>query len=126
MARVPARSAVAGPGAPTAVERDRHVGREVDTFVRDRVLPELRPVVTLVRRLMREHAPAAKERIAYGIPMWKANGYVAYLSPTKKDITFGFPFGGAFTDRYELLVGRGKWARNVKLRRGAERGAAPR
>lgn len=92
------------------------MSRDVDAFVRQRVQPEHRAVVTRLRKLMRDHAPAAREQIAYGIPMWKANGYVAFLSPTKKDVTFGFAYGGEFTDRYGLLRGVGKKSRHVKLR----------
>jgi hypothetical protein len=33
------------------------------------------------------HAPAAREQVAYGIPMWKTNGWVAFLSPTTRDVT---------------------------------------
>lgn len=91
------------------------MSRDVDAFVRQRVQPEHRPVVTRLRKLMREHAPAARELIAYGIPMWKANGWVAFLSPTKRDITFGFAYGGEFTDRYGLLRGAGKKSRHVKI-----------
>ena len=92
------------------------VSRPVDEFVARRVLPEHRAVVALLRKLMRDHAPAAREQIAYGIPMWKANGWIAFLSPTKRDITFGFAYGGEFTDRYGLLRGAGKKSKHVKLR----------
>lgn len=92
------------------------VSRPVDDFVARRVLPEHRPVVALLRKLMRDHAPAAREQIAYGIPMWKAKGWVAFLSPTKRDVTFGFAYGGEFTDRYGLLRGAGKKSKHVKLR----------
>lgn len=92
------------------------MSRPVDEFIAHRVLPEHRPVVARLRKLMRDHAPAAREQIAYGIPMWKANGWVAFLSPTKRDVTFGFTYGAEFTDRYGLLRGAGKMSRHVKVR----------
>src|SRR5260221_3759248 len=92
------------------------MSRAVDEFVKRRVAPELRPVVTLVRRLMRENAPDATEEIKYGIPMWTGTYAFAFLNPTKREITFGFSHGVHLTDRYGLLKGRGKWARHVKLR----------
>ena len=62
----------------------------VDEFVTSKVLPELQPVVAMLRELMREMAPEATEQISYGIPMYKGRKIVAYINPTKKDITFGF------------------------------------
>ena len=92
------------------------MSRAVDEFVKRRVQPEHRPVVALVRKLMRENAPAATEEIEYGIPMWVGTYAFAFMNPTKTAITFGFSHGVHLTDRYGLLEGRGKWARHVKLR----------
>lgn len=92
------------------------MSRAVDEFVKRRVRPELRPVVTLLRRLMRENAPSASEEIKYGIPMWVGTYAFAFLNPTRTVVTFGFSHGVHLTDRYGLLKGRGKWARHVKLR----------
>ena len=92
------------------------MSRAVDEFVRRRVQTEHRPVVTLLRTLMRENAPEASEEIKYGIPMWVGTYAFAFLNPTKTAITFGFSHGVHLTDRYGLLRGRGKWARHVKLR----------
>lgn len=89
----------------------------VDAFVKRKVLPEHRAVVALVRKLMRDAAPNAIESIYYGIPMWRTpNQPIAWMNPTKKDITFGFTHGVELDDRYGLLRGRGKHARHVKLR----------
>jgi hypothetical protein len=93
------------------------VSAAVDAFVKRKVLPEHRKVVTLLRKLMREGAPSARETIYYGIPMWRtANQPIAWMNPTKRDITFGFTHGVEFDDRYRLLHGRGKQGRHVKLR----------
>jgi len=90
---------------------------DVDAFIKRKVLPEHRGVVTLLRKLMRETAPAAAETIYYGIPMWRTEKQpIAWMNPTKTDITFGWTHGVEFDDRYGLLRGRGKHARHVKLR----------
>ena len=88
----------------------------VDEFVQARVLPQFHPVVAMLRDLMREAVPEAQELIAYGIPMWKRNRYFVYLSPTKQDITFGFSQGVRFEDKYGLLKGVGKSAKNLKIK----------
>src|SRR2546425_13198236 len=88
----------------------------VDEFVKDKVLPEFHDLVTMPRALMRASAPHATEQISYGIPMWKEKGYLAWISPSKRDVTFGFTYGAEFDDPYVLLKGAGKHARHVKIR----------
>jgi hypothetical protein len=88
----------------------------VDEFVTSKVLPELQPVVAMLRELMREMAPEATEQISYGIPMYKARKIVAFINPTKKDITFGFSHGGEFEDKFDLLRGKGKVSKHVKIK----------
>jgi uncharacterized protein YdhG (YjbR/CyaY superfamily) len=88
----------------------------VDEFVERRVLPEYREIVAELRKLMREHAPNAKELISYGIPMYKQRRTLAVISPTKKGITFAFSHGADFDDRYGLLEGEGKVSRNVRMK----------
>ena len=92
----------------------------VDDFVKQRVLPEFHDIVTMLRALMGECAPHAIEKISYGLPMWIGKSTLAWISPTKRDITFGFTFGREFEDRYGLLKGVGKHARHVKIRRLAD------
>jgi hypothetical protein len=84
----------------------------VDEFVKQKVLPEHQEIVALIRQLMREMAPDAKEGISYGIPVWK----VKRISPTKKDITFAFSRGAEFEDRYGLLRGVGKVSKHIKIK----------
>lgn len=86
----------------------------VDDFMKSRVLPELQPVVAMVRELMREMAPDAIEEISYGIPVYKGRKIFAVISPTKKDITFSFTHGGEFEDKFDLLRDKGKLAKHVK------------
>ena len=92
----------------------------VDDFVRTKVLPEFQPIVAVIRELMKECAPDAKEVISYGIPAYKAKRILAVISPTKKDITFAFSRGAEFEDKYGLLRGVGKVSKHVKIKKLAE------
>ena len=88
----------------------------VDDFVQAKVLPELQPVVAMIRALMKECAPDAQESISYGIPAYKGRRIFAVISPTKKDITLSFSRGTQFEDKYGLLKGVGKVSRHVKIK----------
>jgi hypothetical protein len=88
----------------------------VDEFVKIRVLPDFQPIAEMIRQLMREMAPNAKEEMGYGIPVWKGKRILAVISPTKKDITFSFSRGAQFEDKYGLLRGVGKSSKHVKIK----------
>jgi hypothetical protein len=88
----------------------------VDEFVRTRVLPELQPVVAMIRELMKACAPNVQEIISYGIPAYKGKRILAVISPTKVDITFSFSRGAQFVDPYGLLKGVGKSSKHVKIK----------
>lgn len=88
----------------------------VDEFVTTKVLTEFRPVVEMLRRLMRENAPNATEFMSYGIPNYKGNRGLAVISPTKNDITFAFSRGADFEDEYGLLRGVGHVSKHIKLK----------
>ena len=92
----------------------------VDDFVKTKVLPEFQPIVTMIRELMKECAPNAKEVISYGIPAYRAKHILAVISPTKKDITFAFTRGAGFEDKYGLLRGVGKVSKHVKIKNLAD------
>ena len=88
----------------------------VDDVVQTRVLPEFRPIVVMIRELMKECAPNVTEAISYGIPAYKGKRILAVISPTKKDITLSFSRGTQFEDSYNLLRGEGKSSRHVKIK----------
>jgi hypothetical protein len=90
--------------------------KTVDEFVEEKVLPEFREVAAVLRALMAECAPNAREMMSHGLPMWIDRSTLAWLSPTKKGITFSFAFGVDLEDGYGLLKGDGKNSRFVKLR----------
>jgi hypothetical protein len=52
--------------------------------------------------------------------MWIGKSHLAWVSPSKRDITFGFTYGREFEDPYGLLKGAGKHARHVKIKKLAE------
>jgi len=88
----------------------------VDEYIQTKIRPEQRDVVTMLRNLMRQTAPDAKEQISYGIPAWKGNRILVVISPTKKDITFAFSRGAEFEDKYGLLRGVGKVSKHIKIK----------
>ena len=88
----------------------------VDEFVEARVLPQFQPIVVMLRELMRETAPNAREEIRYGIPAYTGRRILVVISPTKKDITFAFSQGAEFQDKYGLLRGVGKVSKHVKIK----------
>ena len=92
----------------------------VDEFVKEKVPPDFHDIVAMLRKLMRECAPHATEKISYGLPMWIGRSTLAWISPAKQHITFGFTFGSEFDDKHGLLQGKGKHARNVRIKELAE------
>jgi hypothetical protein len=87
----------------------------VDEFVKANVLAQHQDIVAMLRELMREMAPNAREQMSYGMPVWKGRRIFAWVSPTKKDITFAFSRGAEFEDKHGLLQGVGKRSRHVKI-----------
>jgi uncharacterized protein YdhG (YjbR/CyaY superfamily) len=88
----------------------------VDEFVERNVQPEFRPVVAAIRSLMKQHAPEAREAISYGIPMYGLKKPLAWITPGKTGVSLGFREGASFEDKYGLLRGAGKHAKNVKIK----------
>jgi uncharacterized protein YdhG (YjbR/CyaY superfamily) len=80
---------------------------EFEEFVQRRVAPEFHDFVRMIRELMRECAPRAREHMSYGVPNWSGRRGLGVISPTKKDITFA----------YGLLQGVGKRSKHVKIKR---------
>ena len=92
----------------------------VDEFIKQKVQPEHYEIVEMLRNLMREIAPNAREVLAYGILAWRGNLILAVISPTKKEITFSFSKGAEFEDKYGLLGGVGKVSKYIKIRDAKE------
>ncbi len=88
----------------------------MDEFVSARVLPELQSVAAFIRSLVRECAPEAVEDFSYDMPVFRMRHIFAYFIPNKENITFSFTYGVRFEDKFNLLRGRGKHSRYVKIR----------
>jgi len=90
---------------------------DVDEFVRDKVKPEYQGLVAELRALLRKAAPAAREAMSYGLPMYfQSKSAFAWISPNQKGISLGFREGVQFEDRYGLLRGSVKHARHIQHR----------
>jgi hypothetical protein len=89
---------------------------DFDTTVKTKVPDHYRPLVTVLRDLMRECAPDASEVVMYGSPAWKGNKNLAIISVSKTHLTFAFERGAEFTDPHGLLAGSGKKTRHIKLK----------
>jgi hypothetical protein len=89
---------------------------EFEEFVQRRVSPQFQDIVRMIRNLMRECAPEAREHMSYGVPNWSGRRGLAVISPTKKDITFAFSRGADFEDKYGLLKGVGNVSKHLKIK----------
>ena len=88
------------------------ISMNVDEFVETKVLPEFRPIVALLRELLHEMVPDVEELIYYGQPMYRRNNLVF----SRSGIALGFRRGADFEDKFGLLEGQGKWARNIIIK----------
>src|SRR5262249_23610442 len=85
-------------------------------FVKQKVPPQQRGIVAMVRKLIRENAPNAKEIIAYDTLGWKRKDVIAVINPTKKYVTLVFLRGAEFKDKYGMLEGTGKIRKIIKIK----------
>jgi len=92
----------------------------VDEFVESKVLPKHRPIVATIRSLMKECAPKAEEVISYGMPVYRFKKPFAWINAGKTAVTLGFREGRSFEDRYGLLRGAAKHAKNVRMLQSAD------
>ena len=89
----------------------------VDEYVKAKVLPQYRPIVSTLRGLIREVVPDVEELIYYGAPMYRRNKVVfAWITASKSGIALGFLWATKFEDKYELLRGTGKSSKNIKMK----------
>lgn len=95
----------------------REMTMTVDDYVNSKVLVEHRETVAMLRALVRECTPHAEELVSYGMPVFRARKIFAWISPTQKNITFGFSRGASFEDKFGLLRGVGKASKHIKIKR---------
>jgi hypothetical protein len=92
----------------------------VDEFVKKKVPRQYHDIVTELRALMRKHAPQAEELIYYGLPMYRLDKPIAWISPSKSGITVGFREGKFFEDKYGLLKSASRHSKNVHMKSMAD------
>ena len=88
----------------------------VDDWVAKHVPVEYRALVAEVRVLLTKNMPGVTELISYNMPVYRYEKPVAWINAGKKGISVGFRNGTEINDRYGLLRGAGKGARNVSLK----------
>ena len=59
-------------------------------------------------------------KTASTLTIYKGKRIFAYLSPSRKDITFGFSRGTQMEDRYNLLKGADKVSKHIKFKNVGE------
>lgn len=88
----------------------------VDEWVGKNVPARHRDIVAEVRGLLRKSMPGAEEVISYNMPVYRYEKPVAWINAGKSGVSVGFRDGTAIDDRYKLLKGTGKAARNVHMK----------
>jgi len=89
----------------------------VDEFVQKKVRPQHRDLVTELRVLLGKNMPGVEELISYGVPMYRYEKPIAWITPGKSGVSLGFRDGTAIEDKHGLLKGKGKGARNVHMKK---------
>ncbi len=89
----------------------------VDEFVQKKVRPQHRDLVTELRVLLRKNMPGVEELISYGVPMYRYEKPIVWITPGKSGVSVGFRDGTAIEDKHGLLKGKGKGARNVHMQK---------
>jgi len=93
----------------------------VDEFVKTRCCRNFKPIVTIIRELMKEYAPNATEVIKLrNTGLQNKKDICGHSAQTRKGITFSFTHGTEFEDKYNLLRGVGKVSRHVKIKNLAD------
>ena len=89
----------------------------VDEWVAKHVPVQHRDLVTTLRALLKKNMPGADEVISYNMPVYRYEKPIAWINAGKSGISVGFRDGTQIDDKYGLLKGTGKGARNVSMRK---------
>ena len=89
----------------------------VDEFVQKKVPAQYRDLVAELRLLLRKNMPGVEELISYGVPMYRYEKPIAWITLSRSGVTLGFRDGTAIQDKHGLLKGKGKGARNVHMKK---------
>ncbi|MEV4513433.1 DUF1801 domain-containing protein [Dactylosporangium sp. NPDC049525] len=91
-------------------------GQDVTDYVQNRLSPNHRDIVLVLRELVTEVAPTTSEVISRGSLAWKGNQILAIISQSRTHLTLAFARGAEFTDEHGLLDGIGKNTRHIKIK----------
>lgn len=85
--------------------------------------PEVQALAQAARALLADvmpgitEVPWARQKIAgYGVGPKKMSQHFCYLAPFKKHLNLGFFYGADLPDPQDLLEGKGKQLRHIKIR----------
>lgn len=69
------------------MEANKTTYRTIDQYIAD-FPPDLQDILTKIRKVIKEAAPDAKEKISYQMPAFELNGNLVYYCAFKKHIGF--------------------------------------
>ncbi len=95
-----------------------------DEFYRDQN-PKIRAVLRALRTLVKSAAPRLVETVKWGNGCWLLDAVpIAFAHVEPDHVQFGFFHGAGLADPKQLLQGKAKYVRHIKLRKPTELDAA--
>ena len=83
--------------------------------------PRNQTIIRALRRLVKRVAPDLRESVKWGNGCWvKGEVPVSYVYSGPDYLQFGFFGGAALKDPKELLEGKGKYVRHIKLHKTSD------
>ena len=79
----------------------------VESFIARQPLSQ-RKVITFLRHLILDIAPAVGEKISYKIPFYAYHGSLCYLNPVSGAVDLGFARGVELSNQQQLLQRKGR------------------
>ena len=92
----------------------------VDEWVAKNVPARYRDLVAELRGVRKKSMPGAEEVISYNMPVYRYDKPVAWINAGQTGVSVGFRDGIKIADKYSLLKGTGKGARNVHMKNAGE------
>jgi hypothetical protein len=107
-------------GRGTKRSRERKARREIPAAVERYILaqrPQLRPLLRLLRKLIKDVLSNATEEVMWGQPCYRVGRQkVAYLHAAGDHVNLGLFQGAELEDPKGLFEGTGKAMRHIKVR----------
>jgi hypothetical protein len=103
----PAPKKQRAPAAPLQLGFEMPEFPEIEGYVRN-LPPPIKPIVSTLRKLVREAAPDAQERLVDNTPGYFAGGLFARIEAKDRDVVVQFLRGSSLTEHGGLLEGEGE------------------